>query len=72
MRLALEALQALTILRQPRRQHLDRHVALELGVPGAVDLTHAALAELAGDAVVRDGPTDEVLRQPTPLAANGK
>src|SRR5262249_10245991 len=37
-----------------RRQHLDRHLALEPRVGGAVHLAHAALAELAGDLVGAD------------------
>jgi hypothetical protein len=36
-------------------QDLERDLAVELGVCGAPDFAHAALAELGGDAVVRDG-----------------
>ena len=45
LRLALEAGEALRILRQLGRQHLDRHVAAELRVAGAGDLAHPARAE---------------------------
>ena len=34
------------------RQHLDRNVAVEPGVGGLVDRTHAALADLGDDLVV--------------------
>ena len=33
-------------------QDLDRHVAIEPGVSGTIDLAHAALAELGGDPVM--------------------
>ena len=52
---ALEARHALGILREAGGQHLDGHVAPELGIGGAIHLAHAALAELGGDAVMRDG-----------------
>jgi hypothetical protein len=52
--LALEARHALRILREPLRQHLDRHVAIQIGVSSAVDCAHAAFAELGGDLVVGD------------------
>ena len=51
LRLALEAREALPVLGEGRGQDLDRDVALELGVGRAVDLAHAALAELGGDLV---------------------
>ena len=50
-RFALEARQALGILRQLSRQHLDRHLAAELRVGGAVHLAHAAGAERCRDLV---------------------
>ena len=55
LRLAREARHAVGILREGLGQHLDRDVAVELGVGGALDLAHAALAELGSDAVMRDG-----------------
>ena len=45
VRLALEAAEALGVLRDLGRQHLDRDVAAEVRVGGAVDLAHAAGAE---------------------------
>jgi DNA-binding TFAR19-related protein (PDSD5 family) len=48
---ALEAGEALRVLPQLRRQHLDRDLALELRVGGAIHLAHAARAQRAGDLV---------------------
>ena len=50
--LALEAGQAIRLGRHLGGQHLERHVATELGVGGAVDLAHAAGADRGGDPVV--------------------
>ncbi len=47
--LALEPRQAIGIGRELVRQHLDRDVAVQLRVAGAVDLAHAAGAEGGGD-----------------------
>ena len=55
LRLALEARQPIPVADQPRRQRLDRNVAVEFGVAGEVDHTHAAAAYLAGDLVGADG-----------------
>src|SRR5262249_43332129 len=52
--LALEAGHALGVLRERLRQNLDRHIASELGIGGAVDGPHPALAELGRDVVMRD------------------
>ena len=46
LRLALEAGDALGIGRKGRRQNLDRDVTIELGIACAVDLAHAAGAQL--------------------------
>ena len=51
LRFALESRQALLVFRERRGQHFDRHLALQARVGGAVDLPHAALAELGGDLV---------------------
>jgi hypothetical protein len=68
-RLALEALQALAVLDEGGGQDLDRHVAAELGVVGAIDLAHPALAELGGDAIVGDRLADQLRGQrPSPNA----
>ena len=48
-RLALEARDAAAVAGQPRRQHLDRHLALEAAVASAVDLAHASGAERSED-----------------------
>ena len=44
-RFAIEAREPAGIAREGVRQHLDRHLAAELRVPGAVDLAHAADAD---------------------------
>ena len=49
--LALEARERFGVCGKMLRQHLDRHLAVELGVAGAEDLAHAAFAELGGDLV---------------------
>ena len=51
LRFALEAGEALRILRERLGQHLDRHLAPERGVGGAIDLAHAAGAEGGEDFV---------------------
>ena len=49
--LALEAGQELAVLGDGRGKDLDRDVALELRVPGPVDLAHAAHADPVEDPV---------------------
>jgi hypothetical protein len=44
--LAFESLQAFRVVRQIRRQRLDRHLAVERRVDGAPDDAHPALADL--------------------------
>ena len=56
---ALEARQRLRVLGDIIGQELQGDEAIELGVFGLVDHTHAAAAELLDDAVVRDGLADE-------------
>ena len=51
LRLALEARERVGVGREPRRQHLDRDVALEPRVARAIDLAHAARAEGRRDLV---------------------
>src|SRR5262249_21311121 len=53
-RLALETREPVGVAREGRRQHLERHRALELRVLREIDLAHAALAELALDAIVEE------------------
>ena len=77
-RLALEARQALGVLRHLVEQELDRHLAAEPGVAGAVHRAHAALAERRHDLVgAQSGSSFEGqrggillgLREPTPRCA---
>ena len=49
--LALEASEAVGVIRGRLRQHFDRHVALEFAVVGAIDFTHPAHADLSGELV---------------------
>ena len=58
LRFALEARQALLVLGEGGRQDLDRHLALQARVGGAIDLAHAALAELGGDLVGAEALAD--------------
>src|SRR5437016_1942526 len=54
LRLARKAGHAIGILREGIRDHLDRDIAVEFGVGGAVYRPHAAFAELARDSIVGD------------------
>jgi hypothetical protein len=49
--LALEAVEPAFVLGEGGGQHLDRHLAVELGVGHPVHLAHPALAQLGGDFV---------------------
>ena len=51
LRLALEPRERRRILGKALGQDLDGDIAIQLGVAGAVDLAHAAGAELADDFV---------------------
>ena len=53
-RLALEALEREMVARELRRQKLQRNVAAESGVVGAIHHTHPTRADLLEDAIVRD------------------
>jgi hypothetical protein len=56
--LALQARQPLGVVGKRGRQHLDGDVPLQPGVFGAIHLTHAALAQLGDDAIVRECRAD--------------
>ncbi len=56
--LAAEALQAIRVCGHRGRQHLERHVAAELRVGGAIHLAHAAGSDSCRDAVVGECPAD--------------
>ncbi len=51
LRLALEAHQAIGVRRERLGRHLQRHVAIELRVAGAVNLTHTADPDEGDDLV---------------------
>ncbi len=57
-RFLLEAVQAIGIVRESRRQHLDRDLAPESRVLGQVDLAHAASPERLENLVWTEGFTD--------------
>ena len=57
---ALEAGEALGVGGYRLGQDLDRDFAAQLGVFSAIDLTHAAFAELGGDLEVRKGRVNHV------------
>ena len=51
----LEAGQPIGVRRERLGQDLERHVPVELRVARAVDLAHAAFADLGGDGVGAEG-----------------
>jgi len=59
--LSLKAGDALIVPGKGPRQDLDRHLTVELGVGGSIDLAHAALAELACYFIVCVGGIDHWL-----------
>jgi hypothetical protein len=64
LRLAPEAGEALRVAGHLGREHLDRHVARELRVGGAVDLAHPTRADRGGDTVVRERAADQARYPP--------
>ena len=59
-RLALKAFQCDTVLRDLRRQELQRDITVESGVVGAIHHTHPPRADLRDDAIVRDDLANHV------------
>jgi hypothetical protein len=59
LRLALEAREPVGIASHLRREHLERHVAPELRVGGAIHFAHAARANRRGDLIVGEGAADQ-------------
>ena len=78
--LALESGEPLRVLGKALGQDLDRHVALQLAVPGPIDLAHAAGPD-GGEDFVRteasaglqgqDGAPQDCIRQPPVKALRG-
>jgi hypothetical protein len=57
LRFAAKARQAFRVVAELSGQNLERHVAIQLGVAGAIDFAHATRAKFPQNAVVRDdGP----------------
>jgi hypothetical protein len=65
LRLASEPRQALGVLRDLCREHLDGDFTVESRVGGPVDLTHPARPEGGGDAIVREGLADHLRAFPS-------
>ena len=63
-RLREEPLHEVVVLRQLRREHLDGHAAVELGVVTVEDRAHAALADLALDLEVAQAVGESVRGRP--------
>ena len=69
LRLALEAGQEAGVRAVLGAQHLDGHVAAELGVVGAVDGGHAALADQLDQAVAAAQDVSDVSHARAPSSA---
>ena len=68
--LTLEASHALTVPRVGFGKHFDRDVALQLGVPRAVHVSHAAASELGVDLVVGERLSDHGVGTSRPSSSN--
>ena len=58
LRLSLEPGQPVRISRKRLRQDLQRHLAVELGIGGLIDLSHTPLADEGGDIVMAESGAD--------------
>ena len=58
LRLSLKPRQPIRISGERLGQDLQRHLAVQLGVGGLIDLPHAALADEGGHVVVGDAGAD--------------
>ena len=58
LRLSLEPCEAIRIGCEGFRQDLERHLAVEFGIGGLVDLPHAPLADKGGDCVMPEPRAD--------------
>ena len=56
--LALESSHPLTVAHETLGKHFDRDVALQFGIPRAVDLTHPAASKLVQNFVVGEDLSD--------------
>ncbi len=56
--LTLKPCQPLRVSRESFGEDLERHLTLELGIGGLVDLSHAALADEGGDVVMAEPGAD--------------
>ena len=66
LRFALETREPVGVVRRTSRQDFDRDIASELRVARAIDLAHAAGAEMGDDLVVRDPLTNADPPRPPP------
>ena len=56
---ALEALASLVVVGHLRRQHLERHLPVQLGVLGLIHVAHPPAAEVPDDLVVVEDRADQ-------------
>ena len=56
---SLKPCEAVRIGRECFRQNLQRHLAVELGIGGLIDLPHPAFADEGGDVVMAEAGTDD-------------
>ena len=60
LRFAAEPREPIRIGGDVRQQHLERHVAIQLAVAGAIDLAHSALAKFREDCIGPESLADHV------------
>ena len=58
LRFALEPCEPIRISRKRLGQNLERHLAVQLGIGGLIDLSHPALADEGGDVVMAQSGAD--------------
>ena len=71
LRFPLEPRQPIRISRKRLRQDLQRHLPVQLGIGGLIDLSHAALADKGGHVVMAESGTDFERHRP-PWGRNGE
>jgi hypothetical protein len=69
-RLALKAAQHLFFACQAWREHLERHVSLEVRVERLIDSSHSPAPDLALDLIFAQTPTDEFHHHSTTFCGN--
>jgi len=54
-RFSPESIKSVSVVSEGVRKDLQRHVPVERGIAGLVDLAHAVFADLGGDGVAAEG-----------------